>query len=181
MTDNTCLVIALCGLPGAGKTTVAVELQERYPLRLVDRDRIRDAMFPLCAYSDAEKEASNEAVMSALVTNCRLGFDSLVDGMTFSSKAQRSEFARVVKDCGGRFAVLFLDCPLDTVRQRIASQEGGHAAADRDADLAEEVAARFEPPEGEGLRVDATGPVAEVVRQATDAVGALIEMYRKKG
>ncbi len=181
MTDTSCLVVALCGLPGAGKTTVAGSLQDRYPLRIVDRDRIRDAMFPLCAFSEAEKQASNEAVMSATVTNCRLGFDSLIDGMTFSSRAQRSEFAELVRDCGGRFAVLFLDCPLETARERVHASGRNHPAGDRLPELVDDVAARFEPPEGEGLRVDAGRPLEEVVAQASDAVGALMEMYRGRG
>jgi len=181
MTDTACIVIALCGLPGAGKSTVAAELQEQYSLRLVDRDRIRQAMFPLCAFSGTEKAASDEAVMSAVAANCQLGFDTLVDGMTFSTRVQRSDFGKMVQDCGGRFAILFLDCPLETARERIRAQSGHHTALDRDAELAEEVAARFEPPEGEGLRVDAQQPLDEVLRQSADAVGALIEMYRGRG
>lgn len=176
MASITPIIIGLCGLPGAGKSSVAAELGERFDLRIVDRDRIRDAMFPLCAYSGAEKEASNEAVMAAVAANCRLGFNTLIDGMTFSSHIQRSEFAGLARDCGGRFAILFFDCPLDMARERLEAQTG-HRARDRTPELADDVAARFEPPEGEGLRVDAAQPPEEVRSQAGDAVGALLEMY----
>lgn len=177
MASVTPIVIGLCGLPGAGKSSAAVEIGDRYDLRLVDRDRIRDAMFPLCAFSGAEKEAANEAVMSAVAANCRLGFNTLVDGMTFSSRMQRTEFAGVVRECGGRFAILYFDCPLDVARERIGNEDA-HLARDRTPELADDVAARFEPPEGEGLRVDATKPRDDVLQQAGDAVGALIEMYQ---
>lgn len=181
MTETRCLVIALCGLPGAGKTSVASAIEERYALRKVDRDRIREAMFPLCAFSDTEKAASNEAVMAAVAANCQLGFDTLVDGMTFSTRVQRSDFAGMVRECGGRFAVLFLDCPVETARERVwSAASGDHPAGDRDADLVERIASRFEPPEGEGVRVDAGQPLEKVRQQAADAVGALIEMYRSR-
>lgn len=179
MGSSASIIIALCGLPGAGKSSAASELCERFDLRLVDRDRIRGAMFPLCAYSETEKEAANEAVMSALAANCHLGFNSLIDGMTFSTRIQRSEFGRLARDCGGRFAVLYFDCPLETARDRVLQHED-HRAGDRTPELADDVASRFEPPEGEGLRVDATRPMAEVLEQASDAVGALIEMYGKR-
>lgn len=172
------LVIGLCGLPGAGKTSVADALQEQHDLRLVDRDRIRAAMFPLCAYSDVEKQAANEAVLAAVAANCRLGFDTLIDGMTFSSRVERREFGGVVRDCGGRFVLLYLDCSLETARERIRAHGSDHPAGDREPELADEVAARFEPPEGEGLRLDAELAPVEVARQASDAVTALIEMYR---
>ncbi len=177
MAGATTIVIGLSGLPGAGKSSAAIELSERFDLRLVDRDRVRDAMFPLCAFSGAEKEAANEAVMSAVAANCRLGFNTLIDGMTFSSRMQRSEFSNLVRECGGRFAILYFDCPLDIARERLDAQEG-HRARDRTPELADDVAARFEPPEGEGLRVDAARPRDEVLQQAGDAVGALIEMYQ---
>lgn len=180
MAEARCLVIALCGLPGAGKSSVASVIEERFSVRSVDRDRIREAMFPLCAFSEAEKAASNEAVMAAVAANCRLGFDTLVDGMTFSSRVQRSEFGRMVRDCGGRLAILFLDCPVHTARERVRAAAAEHPARDRDEDLVEEVGARFEPPEGEGLRVDADQPLEAVRQQAADAVGALIEMYRSR-
>lgn len=177
MARVTPVVIGLCGLPGAGKSSATAGFSERFDLRVVDRDYIRDAMFPLCAYSDAEKAAANEACMSSVAANCRLGFSTLIDGMTFSSRLQRSEFSTLTRECGGRFAILFFDCPLETARQRLKEQ-GGHRARDRTPELADDVAARFEPPEGEGLRVDATRDEDEVARQAGDAVGALLEMYR---
>lgn len=182
MTDTRCLVIALCGLPGAGKTSVASAVEDRFPVRKVDRDRIREAMFPLCAFSETEKAASNEAVMATVAANCQLGFDSLVDGMTFSTRVQRSDFAAMVRECGGRFAILFLDCPVDTARERVrAASSGEHPAGDRDADLVERIASRFEPPEGEGVRVDAGQSLEAVRQQAADAVGALMEMYSRSG
>ena len=51
------LVVALVGLPGAGKSEVASFLARELALRLVSRDAIRAAMFPQCRYSPAEKRA----------------------------------------------------------------------------------------------------------------------------
>lgn len=43
------LVVALIGLPGAGKSTVARALEQQLGLRRVCRDAIRHALFPHCA------------------------------------------------------------------------------------------------------------------------------------
>lgn len=166
------LVVGLCGLPGAGKSRLASPLAERLDMRLVDRDAIRRAQFPLCAYSPAEKRAANEAVLAAAGANCRLGFSSLVDGMTFAARGERWRFRDELSRQGADFYVLHLDCPADQARRRIAAQET-HAAGDREPGLVDEVAARFEPLEGEGLRLDATLPPEALLERAVRAVELL--------
>lgn len=168
------LVIGLCGLPGAGKSVLAGALAERLDLRLVDRDAIRRAQFPLCAYSSEEKAAATDAVLSAAAANCRLGFSSLIDGMTFAARSERRHFREVLEREGGDFYALYLRCPPAEAKRRIERQHD-HPASDRDASLVERVHARFEPPEGEGLRLDATLPAASLLEQAVRAVSLLRE------
>ena len=66
-------VVVLCGLPGSGKSTLAAALCGRLGLALIDRDRIRDRLFPDCRYTEAEKQAANQAVLEQLRTNCSEG------------------------------------------------------------------------------------------------------------
>lgn len=168
------LVVGLCGLPGAGKSTLAGPLAERLDFRLVDRDAIRRAQFPLCAYSAEEKDAATHAAQAAAVANSRLGFSSLVDGMTFAARTLRHQFAEAIARAGGAFYALHLDCPLEEARRRVREQDG-HTAGDRDESLVNGVHARFEPPEGEGLRLDATLPPGELLDRAVRAISLLRE------
>lgn len=168
------LVLGLCGLPGAGKSRLTGPLAERLDLRLVDRDAIRRAQFPLCAFSPQEKDAATDAALAAVVANCRLGFPTLVDGMTFSSRARRDEFRRTAAGERADFYVLHLECPPAEARRRVEDQPG-HDAGDRDPELVDEVWRRFEPPEGEGLRLDATLDPDALLERAVRAVALLRE------
>src|SRR5690349_10105105 len=77
------VVVALIGLPGAGKSLVARALEDQLGLRRVCRDAIRHAMFPKCSYSFAEKRAAFRGMLLALEINCMLGASSVLDGVTF--------------------------------------------------------------------------------------------------
>lgn len=172
MSPERTLVVGLCGLPGAGKSTVAGPIAERLGFRLVDRDGIRRAQFPLCAFSEDEKRAATDACLAAVIVNCRLGFSSIVDGMTFSVKSERDRFSGEIKTVGASFYVLHLDLPMEEARRRV-SEQPDHAAGDRDVNLVDRIAARFESPEGEGLRIDAALPPDAVLERAVRAVELL--------
>ena len=86
------VVVALIGLPGAGKSVVARAIEDQLGIRRVCRDAIRHAMFPKCSYSFAEKRAAFRSMLLALEINCMLGESSVIDGVTFS---RRRDLARV--------------------------------------------------------------------------------------
>lgn len=165
-------VVALIGLPGAGKSTVARSLRERLDLHEVNRDVVRAAMFPQCAYSDSEKRAAVDAVMIAVEANCRLSRNSIVDGMTF---ADAGTLRRLRKNCARHdFTVvaLWLDCPVAEAQRRVRADHdaGVHLAADRGVDLVSRVAARFDQPPADVIRLDATAPAAAVCAAAAQAL-----------
>jgi len=164
-------VVALMGLPGCGKSTLAGSLHRRLGLWEVNRDRIRRAMFPQCRFTAAEKEAANRAVWEAVMANCRLGRSSVVDGMSFARRSEVERAREIAVSCGFRFAAVLLDCPVAVAQARIAADPASacHPAGDRDAGLVEEVAARFEPPRADALRVDATAD-AQAVGEAVLAL-----------
>ncbi|HEU5399344.1 MAG TPA: ATP-binding protein [Gammaproteobacteria bacterium] len=147
------LVVALVGLPGSGKSTLAASLSGRLGLALIDRDRIRDRLFPDCRFTAAEKQAANQAVLQTLRENCAAGTASLLDGMTFGRESERRAVRRVAVEHGFECAMLWLDCPVDVAAERVARQ--AHAAGDRTPQLVRDVAERFERP-ADAVRLDAT-------------------------
>ena len=156
-------VVVLCGLPGSGKSTLASQLCERFGLALIDRDRIRDGLFPDCRYTEAEKQAANQAVLEQLRANCSAGKSSLLDGMTFGRESERRAVRVIAAEHGCDCRLLWLDCPVDVAAERVASQ--AHLAVDRRPQLVREVAKRFEKPV-DGVRLDATLPVEELSKCA---------------
>lgn len=167
-------VVALMGLPGAGKSVVARMLEREFDLRLVSRDAIRAAMFPRCEHSFAEKQAALHGVVLAIEINGLLGASSVIDGVTFSRLEDRQRLADMARRQGLAVLYLMLDCPPALARERVTCGASGvaHPAADRNPALVDAVAARFAPPPAEAVRVDATLPQEEVLRLARAAVAA---------
>jgi predicted kinase len=170
------IVVALMGLPGAGKSTIARYLLTELPLHAIDRDRIRAALFPQCTFTREEKEAANAAVLAAVAANCRLGRTSLVDGLTFARARELEALRECVVEAGYRLLPLFIDCLVAVARARIAAQaqSTGHVAGDRKPSLAAEVAGRFDAPPADACRIESDQPEQDMCGEALTAVRAAL-------
>jgi len=171
---TSALVVVLMGLPGAGKSTVALALESELGLRRVCRDEIRRAMFPRCDYSFVEKRAAFRTVLLAVEINCLLGESSVIDGMTFS---RRDDFDQVVARAevhGFDVLPLLIDCPPALARERIARDllSRKHPAEDREPELVDIVARRFDTPPAAAIRIDAAHSMDEVCRIAVAEISA---------
>ena len=172
----TPLVVALIGLPGAGKSVVAHALEQELGLRRVCRDTVRAAMFPQCSYTYAEKRAAMRAVLLAVEVNCLLGVGSVVDGVTFSRRRDLERLDHTLASHRVLSLPLFLDCPPELARERVAHDlaTGRHVAMDRSPALVDEIMARFEPPPPTCVVLDARLPRDELVAAALAAARARI-------
>jgi predicted kinase len=169
------VVVALMGLPGAGKSTLARALATEIGARVVDRDAIRAALFPQCSYSPTERRATTRAVLLALEVDCALGHACIVDGMTFARARERERVAEVARRFGHLFVPLWLDVPVAVAQARVAADAGAHPAHDRDPALVERVAARFEAVASDASRLDATQSAAAVASAALAAIRARLQ------
>lgn len=169
------LVIALMGLPGAGKSTLAQGLCQHFDLHVVDRDALRAAMFPRCTHTAAEKAAAFRMLLAAVEVNCALGRSSIIDGVTFSRRADLERLDAAVRAYPVDAVALYLDCPPELARARVAGDlaTGGHPAGDRDPQLVDTVMQRFEEPPSSAIALDATRPATEVLQQALAALATL--------
>jgi predicted kinase len=166
------LVVALIGLPGAGKSVVAKALAQEFGLHRVCRDELRHAMFPQCSYSYAEKRAAFRALLLAVEVNCALGRGSVIDGVTFSRRRDLERLDATLAPYRITPLALFLDCPPETARVRVARDlaTGRHPAADRSPDLVDEIMARFDPPPPTCVVIDAAREEPALIEAAIAAV-----------
>ena len=176
--DARALIVTLIGLPGAGKSTVARTLERRLGLRRVCRDAIRRAMFPRCDYTFIEKRAAFRTVLLAIEINCLLGEPSVIDGMTFSRREDFDEVVALADRHGFDVLPLLIDCPPALARERIARDlaDRRHPAEDREPELVDIVARRFDAPPAAAIRIDAARPMEEVCRLAVAEVAARLEV-----
>jgi predicted kinase len=158
--DLPVTVVAMVGLPGAGKTVVARHLCQVLGWRRVCRDLIRDAMFPDCRYTLLEKRAAQRAVWSATAVNVALRLSCVVDGMTLSRSSARARLRQASEQGGARYLQLWLKLPPRVARERVANDlaHGLHLARDRDPELVDRVFERFEEPTDEVVVLDAEMP-----------------------
>ena len=168
------LVVACMGLPGAGKSTLVRGLCMALDLHLVDRDALRAAMFPRCSYTAAEKAAAFRMLLAAVEVNCALGRSSIVDGVTFSRRADLERLDAAVRGYPVDTVALYLDCPPELARARVAGDLAAraHPAGDRTPQLVDTVMQRFEEPPTSAIVLDATQPADAVLAQALAAIAA---------
>jgi predicted kinase len=169
------IVVAIIGLPGAGKSVIARAIEDQLGLRRVCRDAIRHAMFPKCSYSFAEKRAAFRSMLLALEINCMLGESSVIDGVTFSRRRDLARVDSVIGRYNFTPICIYVDCPPEIARARIASdvQNNRHLARDRTPEQVNEVLRRFDAPPPTALAIDAKQPAAEMCRIAVAAVAAV--------
>jgi predicted kinase len=167
------IVVALIGLPGAGKSTLATALAERLDLRIANRDVIARALFPQCSYSLPEKRAAFHALLLSVEVNGALGESTVIDGMTFSSRQDLERVARIAAKYDLVLIPIWLDLPAAIAKARIgADRKSGryHPADDRTPDMVDAVLARFERPLPTVPVIDAMLPVNTVLDVAEQII-----------
>ena len=166
------MLIALAGLPGAGKSTLARGLQAALHAEVVSRDAVRMSEFP--PWDDRAAARAPFAVLrlerSVLL---QAGATGSADGATLSTHAERRVLRELAESLGHRFVLLWLDLPVEVAAARIATDRHD-APRDRRPALVSEVAQRFEAPlPADGaVRIDASTAHAEVLHHAKKALGA---------
>jgi predicted kinase len=154
-------VVLMCGLPGAGKTTYALDLVRRGYARLSIDEVVwqrlgqRDAGLVLVdeAY-DRLKEQVRREQRRELVELMRAGRDVVVD-YSFWSRAARDDYKALVEAHGCRWDLVHLKVDRGTLERRLAvrNAEQGANCVTVDRQLFDRYFANFEAPSGEGERV----------------------------
>jgi predicted kinase len=136
-------LVLVCGLPGAGKTTLARSLAaELGAVRLCPDEWLADLGADLF---DEPLRARLERRLRALALELVAGGRSVVLEFGFWSRAERDELRRAARDLGVAVELRYLDVPFDELVRRVESRdEPGTARLTRA--LMDSYRPLFEPP-----------------------------------
>lgn len=169
--------VILAGLPGTGKSTLARALSSRLGGAILDKDRVREALFPgpLTDYTREQDDLCMQAVFAAaayLTQTHRVEWVFL-DGRTYSRREQIGEGVRVAEQAGAAWKILHVVCADEVAEARLSSENRDHPARNRDAALYREIKARFDEIAQPHRVVDTTNGVDAVVEEAALALEEL--------
>ncbi len=154
------MILAMAGLPGSGKSTIAHALSSRLPALVISKDEIRTRLF-----TPAEIDSSPEQDAVCFQEMLRLaeaflarspGQWVILDGRTFSRARDVEKVMAVADRIGQPLYVIKCCCSDDEARRRLEADrsERRHPAANRDFGLYLEIKSRQEPLPLSALELD---------------------------
>ena len=115
-------LILMCGMPGAGKTTLAKQLERERPALRLTPDEWMGPLFG--TGHDEPKRAVVEALMwEVAVRALRLGVDVILD-FGFWGRDERASFRERAAAVGARTEVQFLNVPREELIRRLVERNG---------------------------------------------------------
>ena len=144
------MIVLIAGLPGTGKTTIAIELAAQAGGVVLSKDAIRAALFPPedIEYSTGQDDFCMEVMLetAAYLLRKDSGRFVFLDGRTFSRRYQVDRVLDRATQLNQPWRILECVCSDATAKQRLQAQQasGDHVAGNRDYALYLRVKARFE-------------------------------------
>lgn len=148
-------LIAVCGLPGVGKSTISERIAKRLDATRLRTDGVRKELYSDPTYSTQESRAVYRTVFDrarAALTDNR----TVVVDASFADRQYRETASDVADDCGVPFRLLRVECDEAEVLDRIERRDD---ISDADVEVYYEMAGAFDPIERECLRIDNSGPL----------------------
>jgi predicted kinase len=172
------MLIAMAGLPGSGKSTLAACLEERLGAVVLDKDRVRAALFPprVLDYSAEQDDIAMAAIYraAAAILKANSRQTVILDGRTFLRAGQVRDLLALVESLGEPLHLIECVCDDAVARERLEKDlaDGRHPAGNRTFALYLSLKAGAEPMPVPHLVLD-TGktPLEDGVRRCLEYLG----------
>jgi adenylylsulfate kinase len=172
------MIVAMAGLPGTGKTTITGKLARLLPAAVLDKDRIRPALFTSNGVDYTREQDDFCFTVMLMAAAFHLARDPeqtvILDGRTFSRSYQVNQAAELAERTRQQLAIIECVCTDDTARRRLHHDRGGalHPAANRTYALHQAIKATAEPLPARRLVVDTDTSLDICIAQCMTYLGA---------
>lgn len=162
-------VTLLVGLPGVGKTTLARALTSRGGGYVLNRDDIRDGIFPeaFLDYSPRQNGVATDVMFAVLayLLDVHKPERLIIDGKPFSKSAEVRSLMDLVSTFGAKVDVVRCEAPLAEVQRRLSLglTDPVNRRAKRTPEKAARILREFEPLDVDHLVLDMTRPIDQQV------------------
>ena len=161
--------VLLAGLPGTGKSTLARAVAARIGGAILDKDKVREALFPgaLTDYTRDQDDLCVRAMLEAAryLTEKRRAEWIFIDGRTFSKREQIEEVVQAAERAGAQWRIVHVTCADEVAEARLSRADAENPAKNRDVVLYRRVKEGFEAIMYPKLDVDTTEGVEKVVEE----------------
>jgi predicted kinase len=165
------MIVLMAGLPGTGKTTLALGLARQTQGAIVGKDEIRAAVFAPedIAYCVEQDDFVMELMLqtAAYILQKTPARKIFLDGRTFSRRYQIDRVIECARQLNQPWNILECACSEESARQRLdLAPEPSHPARNRSFALYLEVKARFEAITYPKTDVDTDQPMETCIQRA---------------
>ncbi|MEZ4708482.1 MAG: AAA family ATPase [Caldilineaceae bacterium] len=140
--DKTPILIAICGLPGSGKSSIAQVVAQRLSAVHLNSDRIRRELFVTRTYSAEESQIVYQTLFQRAAAALTTGRDAVLDA-TFIKAAHRQPIFELARATGARLHLVYVTCTPAVTEARLAARAGDVSEAD--VEVYRLLATQFEP------------------------------------
>ena len=178
-TSGTPILVALCGLPGSGKSYFARELTKLAPFCVLESDRLRKTLVSKPKYSRSEHTRIFSVCHLLIEEYLSQGERVLFDATNLTEKF-RLPLRQISQRQNSPLVLVHLAAPRDIIRQRLQDREkerqsGLHSSNYSDAGwlIYCRMAPYEEAVQGEHLSVDTSGDISRTVEDVVKLAAAL--------
>ena len=167
-------LVALCGLPGTGKSYFAAALAHRIPSLILGSDRLRKILVPQPGYTRDEHSRVFIAAHCLIEQLLTEGYRVIFDATNLTERA-RQPLYDIADRTGAQLLLVKFDAPVYLIRQRLEQRAAGLSADSySDADWRVYCLLRpgAEPVERPHFKVDSAQDITPTLEEIVGLIGA---------